>query len=105
MSPEERQLLEETVTLSRENNKILHQLRGALRWGRLYSVLKWLIIIGSTLGVYYYLQPYLFKVLDAYSSLLDGLNSVKEVSASADSTNMSDLSGLLKRFEGLGGGQ
>jgi len=105
MSPEERQLLEEVVTLSRENNKILHQLRGALRWGQVYSVFKWLVIIGSALGFYYYVQPYLFKILDAYSTLLDGLNNVKEVSAAADSNNLSDLSGLLKRFEGLGGGQ
>ena len=97
MSPEERQLLEETVTLSRENNQILRQLRRALRWGRFYSVLKWILIVGSTLGAYYYLQPYLFRLFDAYQALLNGLNEVKEAGAGM-SPNLPDLSGLFDKL-------
>lgn len=97
MSPEERQLLEETVTLSRENNQILRQLRGALRWGRFYSVLKWVLVVGSTLGAYYYLQPYLFKLFDAYQTLLSGLNEVKQTGSNVGAS-LPDFSGLLDKL-------
>ena len=86
MSPEEHRLLEEGATLSRENNNILRQLRGALRWGRFYSILKWVLVIGSTLGAYYYLQPYLFKLFDAYQTLFN------------DNASLPDLSGLLDKL-------
>lgn len=87
MSPEERQLLEETVALSRDNNKMLRQLRGAMRWAWFYSIIKWAIVIATTLGAYYYLQPYLFKLLDAYKAVLDGVDQVKEAGAAIDVQN------------------
>src|SRR3989344_51476 len=97
MSPEERQLLEETATLSRENNQILRQLRGALRLGRFYSILKWVLVIGSTLGAYYYLQPYLFRLFDAYQALLNGLNEVKQAGSNVNAS-LPDFSGLLEKL-------
>ena len=99
MSPEERQLLEESITLARENNKILRQMRSTMRWNRFWAGLKWLIVIASTLGAYYYLQPYLFKLLDAYQTMLKGLDEVKQVGASVNAT-LPDLSGLLEGLKG-----
>ncbi len=67
MSPEERKLLDETVELSRENNQMLRRMQSRLRLANFFSWLKWLIIIGTTIGAYYYLQPYLDQVLKMYS--------------------------------------
>ena len=52
-----------------ENNRILHKLLNAQRWATFWSILRWLIIIGLSLGAYYYLQPYLDKLLTAYSQI------------------------------------
>jgi hypothetical protein len=52
-----------------ENNRILHKLLSAQRWATFWSVLRWLIVLGTPLVVYYYLQPYLDKLLDAYSQI------------------------------------
>lgn len=93
MSPEEKKLLEEAVGLSRENNKMLHRLQSAMRWGRFYSILKWVIIVGFTFGVYYYLQPYLIGLIDAYQAVSEGLDEVREAGS-----NLPDFSGLLDRF-------
>ena len=98
MSPEERKLLEEAVTLSRENHKILRQLRGSLWWGRVYSLLKWVVIIGSTIWAYYYIQPYLFQLMDTYEAMRQQIDEVRKASGQINA-NLPDLSGLLN---GLG---
>jgi hypothetical protein len=78
MSPEERKLLEESVELSRENNRLLRKLRGAARWQQFFSALKWLVILASVVGSYYYLQPWIDKLVETYGSLTNNsfLNSL-----------------------------
>ncbi len=68
MNPDEKKLLEETAELSRENNKILHQLRRSLVWGRIMHTLYWVIIIGASVGAFYFIQPY----IDSVRSLTGG---------------------------------
>lgn len=68
MDPEERKLLEETHALTQENNKILHSMRRSLRWQRIMSTLYWVIVIGSAIGAFYLLQPYLLSLMDAYDA-------------------------------------
>ena len=68
MPPYEKHLIEQTAKLSEENNKILRKLQDASRWSRFFSILKWIIIIGLTVGAYYYVQPYLEVFIKAYQS-------------------------------------
>jgi len=58
MNPEERKLLQNTFNLAEENNKMLHKVRGVQKRQVLFSVLKWIIIIGITVGAFYFLEPY-----------------------------------------------
>lgn len=69
MYGEDRKLLERVVELAEENNKILRGLRRAARWGQFFTFIKWLIIIGSAFGAYYYLQPYLDQLMEVYKKL------------------------------------
>ncbi len=59
MQPEEREILDRTLALSEENNKILRKMQRSLRWGRFFNALYWVFIIGTAVGAYYYVQPYL----------------------------------------------
>lgn len=52
-----------------ENNEMLRKLLRAQRWSTFFSALRWIIIIGATVGAYYYLQPYLDQLLDLYEQL------------------------------------
>ncbi len=74
MNPEERELLESIRKLTEENNEIIKSLRRIHRWGSFWSVFRWALIIGSALGAYYYLQPYVDKILELYSALPDFQN-------------------------------
>lgn len=58
MSPEERSLLERTHKLAEENNNILRSLRSTNRWGIAFKTTYWVIIIGLSVGAFYFIQPY-----------------------------------------------
>lgn len=69
MDPESKKLLEETFALAQENNKMLHKVRSVQKWTAFWSWLKIILIIGITLGSFYFLEPYLNKMKDLYNSI------------------------------------
>jgi len=69
MDPDEKKILEETLELSKENNKILKKLRTAMQVSRLFKIVYWTIIIGSMLGAYYYFQPLIDNLAGAYEGV------------------------------------
>ena len=58
MDSESNKLLEETLELARENNKILRGIRRSQRIASFMSLLYWVVVIGVAIGAFYYLQPY-----------------------------------------------
>jgi hypothetical protein len=69
MDPESKRLLEETLELTQENNKMLHKVRSIQKWATFWSLLKVFLVIGIALGSFYFLEPYINNVLDLYSSI------------------------------------
>ncbi len=59
MTPEEKSLLLKTHELAEENNKILRSLRRSRRIGIIMTALYWTLIIGLSLGAFYFIQPYI----------------------------------------------
>ncbi len=80
MSPEERELLERSVALGEENNKLLLSMRRSMRLARVMTLIYWLFIIGSAIGAFYLLQPYLNDLLNVYSGASDVLDNFKQFS-------------------------
>src|SRR3989344_3991255 len=72
-------LVRENLALSRENHQLLRKLYNQARIARAVKLLYWLVIIGSALGAYYYLQPYLATAMSAYqkaNSILENPRSL-----------------------------
>lgn len=90
MDPESRKLLEDTFALVEENNKMLRKVRSVQKWATFWQTLKVLLIIGIAFGVFYFLEPYLNKVMDLY-------NSVSGATQKLNNTGNS-LQDLLKKF-------
>jgi predicted MFS family arabinose efflux permease len=88
VSPEPEKLLEETYQLAKENNKMLRRVRGVQKRQALWSVLKIVVVIGLALGAFYYLEPYLNKILGLYNS----------ISGIEQKINSSSLKSLLDKF-------
>jgi len=76
MDPKEKELLEESVELSRENNKILKKLHSAMRVSRVFKIIYWTLIIGSMLGFYYYFQPFIDNMMRAYEGVISNIPSI-----------------------------
>lgn len=79
MNPEEKQLLQKTYDLAEENNKILHKLKRANTRASLYRWFYWVVIIGVSIGAFYYIEPYIKVATSAYKSLQTELSNVKTV--------------------------
>lgn len=91
MDPKERELMEEAVSLARENNEMLHAMQRSMRLARLVRILYWTLIIGSAIGAYYYFQDSIQALADVYD---------KMIQISADFGKIGDTSkeGLLNIF-------
>ncbi len=84
MSPEEKELLNRAVVLGEENNRMLRSIERSIRIGRIFKIIYWVIIIGSTVGAFYLVQPYFESLLGIYGGVSSGfgdygdlLNSLK----------------------------
>ncbi len=72
MDPESKQLLEKTLELEQDNNRMLRSMRRSMIWGRVMNILYWLIIIGISVGAFYFIQPYFDKIMNLYNSIPSG---------------------------------
>ncbi|PIP58093.1 MAG: hypothetical protein COX02_02105 [Candidatus Vogelbacteria bacterium CG22_combo_CG10-13_8_21_14_all_37_9] len=70
------QVLKELKELSKENNKLLHDLHRNLWWGRFFGFIRWAVIIGSAVGFYYYFQPVLDGLIGSYQTIIEGVNNL-----------------------------
>ena len=76
MSPEEHELLKRSIALSEENNDILRGIRRTMSFNRFMTAIYWLILIGISVGAWYFVQPYVGKVMGLYQSAESQLNSM-----------------------------
>jgi hypothetical protein len=62
MTPEEKALLENTLSLVKENNEILRSIRRTSRISTALKVFYWVLIIGLSFGAFYFIQPYIDSI-------------------------------------------
>ena len=91
MDPYTRKLLEDLLSTTQENNKLLRKMHRASVWSHIFRVLYWIVIVGAMLGSYYYLQPYIDGLVTAYQTLISGVEDIQKVGNS-----LPDINGLLK---------
>ena len=79
MPPEEKELLQKSVTLGEENNKMLRSISRSMRLQRIMSILYWVFIVGSAIGAYYIIQPYLGQLISIYGGAGDVLKNLDTI--------------------------
>jgi len=100
MDPNTNQILRDILKKTEENNVLLKKIHRANVWNRVIRIFYWLIIIGITLGSYYFIQPYIHGMLGAYQSLLTGVESIQTGAESLQNagSKIPDFGDLLKNF-------
>ena len=86
MSPEEHELLRRSIALSEENNDILRSIQRSMRLSRFMTFLYWVVIIGISVGAWYYFQPYVDKAVGVYNEAQAQLNNVNDAVNSVKKT-------------------
>lgn len=84
MDTDTKALLEESIELSRENNKILKKMQRTLFWGRVFKIAYWMVIIGSMVGAYYFLQPFFDKIIALYNGVIKTFNGSSVINSIPD---------------------
>ncbi len=74
MSPEQIELLKRAVALSEENNDILRSMQRSQRITKFIRIVYWVVIIGSTIGAFYLIQPYIDSLKGVYGNASDIIN-------------------------------
>ena len=85
MTPEERELLTQSIKLAEENNKMLRGLRLRARISSFLRIIYWLIILGITFGAYYFIEPYVNSMIKSYNDIKSNVENVKNVTTNIPS--------------------
>lgn len=96
MDPEVKQLFEENLRLSKENNALLVKIRSYQVWTRIYTIAYWFIIIGIAFGAFYFLKPVLGGLTNFYSVGLEDSNG-NAVKGNNDVQSLNELIKILKK--------
>ncbi len=75
MDPESKKLLQETLELTKDNNKMLLSMRRSQKISNIMSFVYWIFIIGSAIGAYYFIQPFVDQLKSVYGSASKTLKS------------------------------
>jgi len=74
-----KELLKKNIEISGESLKILRKMHRSAIIGRFFWILKWLVIIGLSAGIYYYIEPYLRTIIDNFNAISSGLSEIKNI--------------------------
>lgn len=77
MTPEEERMLRETVQLTRETNVLVKKIQKGLMWARVVKVIYWVILIGVTVGAFYFVQPYIDGFRELYAGFANSQEGLK----------------------------
>ena len=75
---------------------MLHKVRSVQKTAQMFRAIYWVIILGSVLGAFYFVKPYLDSILGLYT----GLSGVKDKSGSFQIPDAKQLQQIIKDLQG-----
>ncbi|MDD5318667.1 MAG: hypothetical protein PHF79_02510 [Candidatus Pacebacteria bacterium] len=64
-----KQLIEETLRIGKENQRVLKHLESTFRIYRYLTVLRWLFVVAIAVGAFYFLQPFMQEIAKIYQAV------------------------------------
>jgi len=76
MDDETRELIKKSVELGEANRRALDKLLRYQKNVQIFAALKWMMIVLSAVGAFYYLQPFWERLWSTYNSLVESFSTV-----------------------------
>lgn len=76
MDDETRELIKKSVELGEANRQALDKILRYQKNVQIFAALKWVVIVLSAVGAFYYLQPFLEGLWSAYNSLIETFGTI-----------------------------
>ena len=76
MDQDNKETLRRILELEQKNNKILTSMQRSMFWGRIFKTIYWIVIIGATIGAYYYIEPYIDGIISTYGGFKDSVGNL-----------------------------
>lgn len=70
MDEELKKLLQENIELAKKNQEVMSKILWNQKLMLVWGVLKWTVIIGTTIGAFYLLKPMLDNLMGVYANIL-----------------------------------
>lgn len=70
-----------------KNNQLLVKVRRVQRQGQLFKILYWVLIILLAFGAFYYIQPYVNQLLEAYTGIQNTQEKIQTAFPNLDNVN------------------
>ncbi len=79
MNPEEKQMLEETLELSQENNKMLKHIRRSQKMAAVIRIFYWVLVLVVSYGAYTFAEPYVNQMVKIIQSSQTELSNIRNL--------------------------
>jgi len=99
MDPELKKEIRENRELIEENQRLIKKIHRSVVVGRLMSIMYWVLIIGASVGAYYFIQPYIDATIGAYDNVKTGFDAAKDVQNSI--SEFGNIESILNNFESI----
>lgn len=77
------------------NQEILLRIRRVQKNGQLFKIFYWILILLATFGAFYYIEPYLNGILEAYTGMQNTQEQIKNSISDYGSINS-----IIQQFKG-----
>lgn len=78
----DKEFFERLMTITEENNHLLHKMVRGARIARIARITYWVIVLGISIGAYYYVQPYIDQITSVFGGFMDNISSFQQIMGS-----------------------
>lgn len=74
-----KKILEENTKIARENHRLLKKIYRSIKWAGFFRMVYWTVLLGSAVGAYYFIQPFIDTAQNSFNSIKSGFGAIQDI--------------------------
>jgi hypothetical protein len=75
----DKEFFDRLMKLTEENNRMLRRIRRSAFWTGVTRTIYWIVLVGISVGAYYYVQPYLKQLIATYQATQEATAKIQGI--------------------------